>query len=109
MKKGLSILMVISLMAMLLTGCGNKAASLPGTWEVDSVEVDGTKYALSELEAMEDYSASQTHIILKEGGKAYVSDSGTEDIVDWTQNGNTIKIGESDCSIVEGLICLITG
>lgn len=52
MKKGISILLIITMIAIALTGCGGGSSKLTGTWVVDSVELDGAKFSVSELEAM---------------------------------------------------------
>ena len=52
MKKGFSLLLVIAMIAIALTGCGGGSSKLTGTWVVDSVELDGAKFSVSELEAM---------------------------------------------------------
>lgn len=110
MKKVISILLVIAMMITLLTGCGNEVDKLSGTWQVDNVEIGGTKYTISELKAMgEDEGISQAQIVLKDTGKAYVSDGESGDIVDWIKTENGIKIGEEECAIIDGMICLEYG
>ena len=109
MKKVISVLLAITMMAIVLVGCGSKTDSLFGTWKADSVEVDGVKYTIAELEAMGDDSMSGAQIVIKDGGKAYVADGEDGDIVDWVQTETGIKIGEQDCAIVDGMICLEYG
>lgn len=41
MKKGISLLLVFAMILTALAGCGNEANKLTGTWNVDSVELDG--------------------------------------------------------------------
>lgn len=109
MKKMVSLLLAVIMMAAVLAGCGGKANTLIGTWIADSVEADGVKYTISELEAMGDDSMSEVQIVIKDGGKAYVADGDDGDIVDWAKTEAGVKIGEQDCTIVDGMICLEYG
>lgn len=108
MKKGISMLLTL-IMIISLVGCGSKTNKLIGTWKVDSAEIDGTKFTASELEAMGDDSLSGGEIVIKDGGKAYVSDGDSGDVVDWTETENGVKIGEQECTMVDGMICLEYG
>ena len=53
MKKLLAILLA-SIMVLSLTGCvaDSTEQSFYGTWEIESAEVDGSKFTLEELEAL---------------------------------------------------------
>lgn len=82
MKKIISLLTAVSVLTIMLVGCSGKKDELVGTWKADSVEVDGTRYTISELEAMGDNSLNDSQIVIKEGGKAYVADGNNGDIVD---------------------------
>lgn len=112
MKKGISTLLVLTMIFSLI-GCGSKANEFVGTWEVDSVEIDGTEYTLSELNAMGDDSMDGLQIVIKDGGNAYVTenssiaDSGI--VVEWSETKNGILIGEAECTTVDGMICLEQG
>lgn len=85
MKKEISILLIITIIAIALTGCGGQGSKLTGTWVVDSVELDGAKFSVSELEAMgRDNWMGKTIMVLKDGGKAYIAEGGIDGIiVDW--------------------------
>ena len=109
MKKVISLLLAIMMIAVVLAGCDGKTDKLVGTWKTASVELDGTKYTISELEAMGDDSMSEAQIVIKEGGKAYVADGNDGDIVDWVKTETGVKIGEQECTIVDGMICLEYG
>lgn len=109
MKKVISLLLAIMMIAVVLAGCDGKTDKLVGTWKAASVELDGTKYTLSELEAMGDDSMSEAQIVIKESGKAYVADGNDGDIVDWVKTETGVKIGEQECTIVDGMICLEYG
>lgn len=109
MKKVISLLLAIMMIAVVLAGCDGKTDKLVGTWKAASVELDGTKYTISELEAMGDDSMSEAQIVIKEGGKAYVADGNDGDIVDWVKTETGVKIGEQECTIVDGMICLEYG
>ena len=107
MKKGFSLLLVIAMIAIALTGCGGGSSKLTGTWVVDSAELDGAKFSVSELEAMGwDDGMSETFMVLKDGGKAYISEDGDDGaIIDWyeTTDGKILLDGEA-YTIVDGLI-----
>lgn len=107
MKKGISILPIIAMIAIALTGCGEGGSKLTGTWVVDSAELDGAKFSVSELEAMGwDDGMSETFMVLKDGGKAYISEDGDDGaIIDWyeTTDGKILLDGEA-YTIVDGLI-----
>lgn len=107
MKKGISILLIIAMIAIALTGCGEGGSKLTGTWVVDSAELDGAKFSVSELEAMGwDDGMSETFMVLKDGGKAYISEDGDDGaIIDWyeTTDGKILLDGEA-YTIVDGLI-----
>ena len=75
MKKIISLLTAVSVLTIMLVGCSGKKDELVGTWKADSVEVDGTRYTISELEAMGDNSLNDSQIVIKEGGKASVPSS----------------------------------
>ena len=109
MKKVISLLLAIMMIAVVLAGCDGKTDKLVGTWKAVSVELDGTKYTISELEAMGDDSMSEAQIVIKESGKAYVADGNDGDIVDWVKTETGVKIGEQECTIVDGMICLEYG
>ena len=97
MKKCVSILLVIAMIAAILVGCGEKAAKLTGTWNVDSVELDGARFQVSELAAMgRDDRMAKTFLVLKDGGKAYFAEGGTDGvIVNWyeTTDGKVLLDG----------------
>ena len=107
MKKGISILLIIAMIAIALTGCGEGGSKLTGTWVVDSAELDGAKFSVSELEAMGwDDGMSETFMVLKDGGTAYISEDGDDGaIIDWyeTTDGKILLDGEA-YTIVDGLI-----
>ena len=107
MKKGISILLMIATIAIALTGCGGGGSKLTGTWVVDSVELDGTKFSVSELEAMDyDNWMGKSIMVIKDGGKAYIAEGGKDGvIVDWyeTTDGKILLDGEA-YTIVDGLI-----
>lgn len=109
MKKIISLLTAVSVLTIMLVGCSGKKDELVGTWKADSVEVDGTRYTISELESMGDNSLNDSQIVIKEGGKAYVADGNNGDIVDWNKTDTGVKIGEQDCTVVDEMICLKHG
>ncbi len=109
MKKGISLLLVFAMILTALAGCGGKANKLTGTWNVDSVELDGARFKVSELAAMgRDDWMGKTLLVLKDGGKAYLAEGGVDGVVvDWyeTTDGKVLLDG-TECTIVDGMIRL---
>ena len=107
MKKGISLLLVFAMILTALAGCGNEANMLTGTWNVDSVELDGARFKVSELAAMgRDDWMGKTLLVLKDGGKAYLAEGGVDGvIVDWyeTTDGKVLLDG-TECTMVDGMI-----
>ncbi len=107
MKKLLALLLV-ALMIFSLAACGEKEKSenLSGTWNVESIEYEGSKFSVEEWNNMEDEDLSRFYIIFKDGGKAYIYDDGYGDLVNWLKSDDSIMIGDEKCSIIDGMICL---
>ena len=107
MKKGIALLLVFAMILTALAGCGNEANKLTGTWNVDSVELDGARFKVSELAAMgRDDWMGKTLLVLKDGGKAYLAEGGVDGvIVDWyeTTDGKVLLDG-TECTMVDGMI-----
>ena len=103
MKKGIALLLVFAMILTALAGCGNEANKLTGTWNVDSVELDGARFKVSELAAMgRDDWMGKTLLVLKDGGKAYLAEGGVDGvIVDWyeTTDGKVLLDG-TECTMV---------
>lgn len=100
---------LILVLVLSMTACGaGEAKTLTGTWKVDSVEVDGAEFSLAEMEAMGESDLSQTQIVIKDGGKAYVAEPGYSNIVDWSETKNGICLDGEECEIKDGMICLDT-
>ena len=107
MKKLFALLLAV-IMITSLTACGEKEKNedFGGTWKVDSIEYEGSKFSVEEWNNMEDEDLSGFYIIFKDGGKAYVYDDGYGDLVNWLKSDDSIMIGDEKCSIVDGMICL---
>ena len=107
MKKGISLLLVFAMILTALAGCGNRENKLTGTWNVDSVELDGARFTVSELAAMgRDDWMEKTLLVLKDGGKAYFAEGGVDGvIVDWykTTDGKVLLDG-TECTMVDEMI-----
>ena len=95
-------------MATLLFACGKKEnnGDICGTWKVDYIEYEGSKFSVDEWKNMENEDLSEFYIILKDGGKAYIYDDGYGNLVDWLKSDNSIMIDGTKCSITGGKICL---
>lgn len=110
MKKAISLLLAVLMMAAALSGCGKGADTLVGTWKADSIEADGIQYTVSDIEAIGESELSDIlrsmQLVLKEGGAAYISAGTDAVIVDWEKTNAGVRIGEEDCTIVDGMICL---
>lgn len=114
MKKILTILLAV-IMITSLTACGAKNNNFEGTWKVDSIEYEGSKFSVKELKnsTNEDLSSlyeglNEFLLILKDGGEAYLYVNGYGDSGDWSKSddGNNIMIGVQKCEIVDKMICL---
>lgn len=106
MKKLLALLLAV-IMITSLTACGEKEKKedFGGTWKVEFIEYEGSKFTVEEWNNMEDEDLSDFYIIFKDGGKAYVYDDEYGDLVDWLKSDDSIMIGDEKCSIVDGMIC----
>lgn len=103
MKKLFTIVLAL-LMALSLFACGGGKSTLTGTWTVDSTEVNGTKFTLSELEAMGDDSLSQAQLVIKDGGKAYMSEGNNGILVDWEKTDSGAIINNEVFTLVNGML-----
>lgn len=126
MKKGILITAVFILMLSLVACGGNapggdeqEAGTTPevtepispeneycGTWEIASVEIEGTKFTAEEASAMGDNNLAGIKLVIKEDGKACLLENGTGEIVDWFITSDGIKIGVIECNMVDDLICI---
>lgn len=105
-KKLIAVAIALVLMVSLV-GCGETTAEdLVGTWKIDSIEYDGSKFSVDEWKTMEDEDLSQFIIVLKEGGKAYIYDGEYDDLVDWIFSEDVIMIDGEKGTIVDDQICL---
>lgn len=95
MKKLFALLLAV-IMITSLTVCGEKEKNedFGGTWKVDSIEYEGSKFSVEEWNNMEDEDLSGFYIIFKDGGKAYVYDDGYGDLVNWLKSDDSIMIGD---------------
>lgn len=107
-KKTAAAIVLGALVAVLLAACGGSSSknSLLGTWSPESVEINGSTYKVSELEAMGDYSISDLYIVIKEGGSAYVYENGSGAQVEWSEVSGGVKLGIQECKVVDGKIIL---
>ncbi|MBR2403495.1 MAG: leucine-rich repeat domain-containing protein [Lachnospiraceae bacterium] len=116
---GMAVLLILS-----LAGCGeatkdvtttetvenstteNAEPEYCGTWNIDHIVIDGTKYVQSELEAMDDYRGRSV-LVIKEGGNAYVAEGGVDGvIVEWSETDVGILLDGEDMVFVDGLLRL---
>lgn len=106
MKKALSLLLAV-IMILSLTACSKKEKNekFEGTWKIDCIEYEGSKFSVQEWNNMEGEDFSEFYIIFKDGGKAYVYDGDYGDLVDWLKSYDSIMIGDEKCSIVDKMIC----
>ena len=105
MKRLLALLLAL-IMITSLTACGGKGKNenFVGTWKVDCIEYEGSKFSVEEWNNIEDEDLSDFYIVFKDGGKAYVYDE-YGDLVNWLKSDDSIMIGDEKCSIVDGMIC----
>lgn len=104
MKKPVAILLAVAVL-LALAGCGKESA-LTGTWKLDHVEADGATFTLSELEAIGEDELSRSVIVLKDGGKAYVSEGDDGFITDWSRSDGGIILNGKALTLTDGLLRL---
>lgn len=106
--KKLTAIAIALILTVSLVGCGGKTTEedLLGTWKIDSIEYEGSKFSLDEWKTMEDEDLSQFVIVIKEGGKAYIYDGEYGDLVDWIFSEDVIMIDGEKGTIVDDRICL---
>ena len=114
MKK-LFVLLLALLLVTLLAACGGKNEKFEGTWKVESIEYEGSKFSINELKKStnEDLSSlyedlKDFYLILKDDGEDYLYVDGSGDSGDWlkSDNNDSIIIGAQKCEIVDKMICL---
>lgn len=104
MKKPVAILLAVAVL-LALAGCGKESA-LTGTWKLDHVEADGATFTLSELEAIGEDELSRSVIVLKDGGKAYVSEGDDGFVTDWSRSDGGIILNGKALTLTDGLLRL---
>ena len=113
MKKLLALGLVLILL-LSLTACGKNDNNFEGTWKVESIEYEGSKFSINELKKStnEDLSSlyedlEDFYLILKDDGEAYLYVDGYGDSGDWSESDDgSIMIGIQKCEIVDKMICL---
>ena len=114
MKKMLAMMLAV-IMILSFSACGGKNNNFEGTWKVESVEYEGSKFSINELKKStnEDLSGlyedlKDFYLILKDDGEAYLYVDGSGDSGDWlkSDNNDSIIIGTQKCEIVDKMICL---
>ena len=89
------VLALLFTMLILVSACGSKEKGgkrYYGTWKATQAEVEGSIFTVEELEAVGDNSISDSYIIIKEGGKAYLRDPYDSELTDWTIEEGGINI-----------------
>ena len=97
---------IVGMVAIIISGNANNESEYWGTWDIHSVNIEGSLFTIEEIEAMGDYSMSDFRITIKEGGKAYVYSQGDGDFVDWTLTEEGINIGSRVCTIQDDMLTL---
>ena len=117
MKKALTFLLAM-IMIISLTACSANSNNFEGTWKVDSIEYEGSKFSVEELKNSTNKDLSSLYegltdfyLILKESGEAYLYVDGYGDSGDWSKSDddNSIMIGVQECEIVDKMICFDFG
>lgn len=102
----LGIMIVLVIAIILLSIFSNDNVSYCGTWDIHSVNIEGSVYTISELETMGDYSLSDFRIVIKEGGKAWIHSQGSGTTFDWENTKDGIIIGVRECSFENKLLSI---
>ena len=101
--KTVAVLMIL-LISLTFAACGEK--KITGTWVIDYIEYDGSKFTIEEWEKTEGEDLSGYYVILKEGGKAYLYDGDYGYLVDWLQSDDKLMIDGDACTYNDGKICI---
>lgn len=117
MKKYLSA--VILFVALFITACGSGSA-VYGTWTLEKVNHDGTSYTLDEIKSLGEQtlgndvmSMIDTTIVIKESdqsnsGSAFINTAGQTATVDWSLDGNKLKMGVQEAELDGDYLVLST-
>ena len=108
MKKIISLIMAF-VMVISLSACSSAEPTYSkylGTWAVVSLEAEGVTFTVDELKALGEDEMADFIIIIKDGGKAFVSVDGDSDLLDWVETESGVKIGQGNCSYLDGVLTL---
>ena len=98
--------LIVGVIFIILAGHSNNESKYLGTWDIHSVNIEGSMFTIEEVETTGDYSMSDFRIIIKEGGKAYVYAQGYGEFVDWFLAEEGINIGVRFCTLQNGLLTI---
>ena len=110
MKTVISILSAL-LVLLSLTACAGKAAkpaydatkpTYVGTWELDHVVIGGSTFTPSELKAVG--QDIQSGLVLKDGGKAFMTWGSDQGVLDWSETENGIQIDNLIFTMEDGFL-----
>ena len=109
MKNAKTIIAVILAVLMIssLAACGKDIVEddFCGTWKVEYIEYEGSKFSVEEWKNMDEEDLSDFYVIFKDGGKAYVYDDEYGDLVNWLKSDDSIMLGDEKGTIVDEKIC----
>ena len=108
MKKIISLIMALT-MTIILSACSSAEATYSkylGTWNVVSLDAEGVSFTVDELRALGEDEMADFTIVIKDGGKAYVTVDGDSDLLDWVETESGIKIGQGNCTYLDGVLSL---
>lgn len=108
MKKIISLIMALTI-TIILSACSSAEATYSkylGTWNVVSLDAEGVSFTVDELRALGEEEMADFTIVIKDGGKAYVTVDGDSDLLDWVETESGIKIGQGNCSYLDGVLTL---
>ena len=108
MKKIISLIMALTII-IILSACSSAEATYSkylGTWNVVSLDAEGVSFTVDELRALGEEEMADFIIVIKDGGKAYVTVDGDSDLLDWVETESGIKIGQGNCTYLDGVLTL---
>ena len=108
MKKIISLIMVF-IVNITLSACSSPEPTYTkylGTWTVVSLDAEGVSFTVDELRALGEEEMADFTIVIKDGGKAYVTVDGDSDLLDWVETESGIKIGQGNCTYLDGVLTL---
>ena len=93
-KRMVSLFLTLAI-AVSIMGCSKKETGPAGTWKLTSVVENGSTFTMDELKYMGNTEYSETWLVLKDGGTAYLQSETEQLLVDWSQSDDGLLINNA--------------